>query len=745
MAVRGMLSSIGGSDSHAVFEAQGLDAGGLGVFRADVSGCLLAGNGHLAGWLLEQVEELPGRNLETLIVGFDAERWSSCWAELADGSSMAPFPALFRLGSGRLMPIEVRLAGLRFGSEVTEAFGLLIPIGDRLLEEGVHHVQRAVLEAIAVGRPFKAVMDLLCRRVEDLAPDVLCSVVAIDEAARLHPVAGPSLPEAYTKAVDGVPIGPCCGSCGTAAWRGEPVIVTDIATDPLWEIPRPVALAHGLAACWSTPFRMRGGRVAGTFALYYREPRSPDPFHQRMVDACVHLCAVAFEHEANQAEIRRLAFYDPLTGLPNRALLRDRVERALVRAEREKHALAMLFLDLDRLKPINDSLGHAAGDRILASVASRLASLLRESDTVARIGGDEFVIVLPDCDAAAAQLVADKLNEAMSQRVEIGGMSFTPSASIGISLFPADAQDFDTLLKNADMAMYQAKSDGRNCARFFLKSMNEAADRRLELEAALRQAITQNQLELYYQPKVHVDGSGLAGAEALLRWKHPRRGVVPPDQFIPLAEDCGLITAIDAWVLETACAQIATWDQAGIHVPSVAVNQSALRFTQNDVPTHVRETLAQHGLAPHRLTLELTERLLLGDHPETQRDLTTLRELGVRLSIDDFGTGYSSLSYLTRLPVHELKLDRSFVSDLEANPADRALAAAVIGIGHQFSLSVVAEGVETAGQHAILYAEGCVYAQGYYYSRPMAAAAFAEWASHSHLRQKIEGVLQYHT
>ncbi len=467
VAGQGRLNRIGKTDAHGVFEAEGLNASGLGAFRVSADGRLLAGNACFTNWLALAADEPLDCSLDTLIVGFDAERWRARWNKLLSGARSTSFLAQFKCGDGSLMPVEMRLTRLDASRELTEAFGLLIPIGDRLLEEGVHQVQQIVLEAIAVGQPLQRVMDLLCRRIEALAPDVICSVLGVDEAGRLRPQAAPSLPDAYTAAIDGVPIGPCCGSCGTAAWRGESVVVSDIASDPLWDIARPIALAHGLAACWSTPFRVCGGRVVGTFALYYRKPRGADPFHRRLIDACVHLCTLAFEHEANHAEIRRLAFNDSLTGLPNRLLLRDRVEQALIRAERERSPLAMLFLDLDRLKAINDSLGHAAGDSLLQGVAKRLVAHVRESDTVSRIGGDEFVIVLADCDAAAAQRVADKIRDSLSQPLEIEGIGFVTSASIGISLYPSDARDFDSLLKNADIAMYQAKSDGRNCARLY--------------------------------------------------------------------------------------------------------------------------------------------------------------------------------------------------------------------------------------------------------------------------------------
>ncbi|MCL2658673.1 MAG: EAL domain-containing protein [Betaproteobacteria bacterium] len=709
-----------------MFEMPWRDTEGLGAFRANAEGAVVAANTQLINWL-ERPQDIAHASINELILGLDNERWHIYMAQLLASHGVAPFPAHLRITDDKLLPVEVHLTALPRPNAETEILGLLIPIGDRLQTEGVYELQKAVLEAVALGRPLKVVLDLLCRRVEALAPEVICSVVAVDKDGCLRPMAGPSLPAAYAAIVDGLKIGPKVGSCGTAAWRGEPVEVVDIASAPLWEDAASGVLPFGLAACWSTPFRGRDNGVVGSFALYYRTPRKASPFHRHMVEACVHLCSLAFEHEANQAEIRRLAFFDSLTGLPNRALLRDRVEQALGRMERNHNSLAMLFLDIDRFKTVNDSLGHAAGDRVLCNVAKRLLDAVRETDTVSRIGGDEFVVVLPDCDANAAQLVAEKLNQILAQHMELGDLNFAPSASIGISLYPNDATDFDTLLKNADIAMYQAKRDGRNCTRFFLKAMNEEADSRLELEAALHQALSQNQLQLYYQPKVWLDQPGIAGVEALIRWPHPQRGMVSPEQFIPLAEECGLINAIDAWVLKTACSQLAAWRAKGLAVPSMAVNLSATRFTQDDIPGHVRQILAHNNLNPADLTLEITERLVLEDSRETQSDLTRLRKLGVQLAIDDFGTGYSSLSYLTRFPVHELKLDRSFVQDIETNRDSRALALAVMGIGHSLALAVVAEGVETAGQHAILLAEGCNIAQGYFYARPMPAEAFETW------------------
>ena len=596
-------------------------------------------------------------------------------------------------------------------------------------QASIDHLQRDVLEAVALGRPLTAVMDLLCRAVERLAPEVICSVLSVDEDGRVHPLASPSLPAVFSAALDGFQIGPQAGSCGTAAWRREPVEVTDIASDPLWADFRALALPHGLAACWSTPILLGADQVVATFALYYREPRGAAPFHRRMVQACAQLCQIAFMHDRHQREIERLAYFDGVTGLPNRTLLADRARQTLLLASRAGSPAALLLLDIDRFKTVNDSLGHAVGDEVLRHISRRLLGALRDSDSMARLGGDEFVALLPGCSAEDAMHVAGKLRAALEAPIPLDGSHarVQMTASIGVCAFPKDGQDLDQLLKNADIAMYEAKRAGRDCARFFLHAMNQALDERLDIEAALRQALSQQQLQLHFQPKVRLSDRGLVGVEALLRWHDAQRGWVPPDRFIPVAEESGLINALDAWVLEQACAQLAQWRAAGVAVPGLSVNVSPQRFHQDDVAAHARALLARHGLAASDLTLEVTERLMLDDTSRPREQLQQLHEMGVGVSVDDFGTGYSSLSYLKRLPVTELKLDKSFVRDLEHDADDRALSSAVIGIGRSLGLTVVAEGVETEGQREILIGLGCDDAQGWLFGRPMAAEALAGW------------------
>jgi len=598
--------------------------------------------------------------------------------------------------------------------------------------EHIDHVSidalhRRVLSAVAMGKPLGEVMTELCTQVELLAPGVICTVLGVNPDGRVTPLAAPSMPPGFSEAINGQPIGPKAGSCGTAAWRGEPVEVSDIANDPLWEDYRPLALAFGLAACWSTPVFRSEGSVGATFALYYREAQPVLPVHRAMVESCVQLCQIALRHHEHEMRIERLAYYDAVTGLPNRNLLADRTRQALQMAAHRDGTGALLLIDLDRFRGINESLGHRAGDALLHGLGQRLKAIARTTDTVARPGGDEFVLLLPDCGPLEAQQMAARLQEAIQAPCkEQGNAELQLTASIGICLFPSDGVSFETLLSNAELAMYEAKRAGLACTRFFHRAMNEALDARLRIEAALRRAIDHEAFVLHFQPKVRLSDSALAGAEVLLRWTDSELGAVPPDRFIPVAEEAGLVSAIDRWVLGAACAQIAKWRAAGMTVPPLAVNVSPPLILQNDVARLVSTLLREHGLSPDDLTLELTERLLLEDDEHAREQLRQIDAMGVRISLDDFGTGYSSLSYLKRLPVSELKLDRSFTRDLETDTDGRALATAIIGIGQTFGLAVVAEGVETEGQRRILLEAGCELAQGWLFAPAMAGDAFAE-------------------
>ncbi|HEY7746990.1 MAG TPA: EAL domain-containing protein [Desulfuromonadales bacterium] len=431
--------------------------------------------------------------------------------------------------------------------------------------------------------------------------------------------------------------------------------------------------------------------------------------------------------ERKQAEdrLRHQATHDGLTGLANRTLLQDRLEQSIHYANRSRRLVAVLLLDLDRFKIINDSLGHGIGDELLCSVARRLEQTVREADTVARMGGDEFVILLAEvAEGDDVGLVAKKILENLTRPYSVSGREISVSASIGVSLYPRDGADGETLLRNADVAMYRAKEDG-DTFRFYAPKMDQRVHETLEMEADLRRALERAELLLHYQPKVDLATGRITGAEALLRWQHPQRGLVAPGMFIPLAEETGLILPIGEWVLATACAQVRTWQRLGLDAVPVAVNLSARQFRKSDLAETVHRILRESGIAPRMLELELTESMIMRDPQAAAAAMQQLKALGVRLALDDFGTGYSSLNYLRRFSVDCLKIDRSFISDAASDPSAASVATSIVAIAHSLGLRSVAEGVETKEQLDFLRDCGCDSLQGYYFSRPVPAAEFA--------------------
>ncbi|MBE0472198.1 MAG: EAL domain-containing protein [Methyloprofundus sp.] len=431
------------------------------------------------------------------------------------------------------------------------------------------------------------------------------------------------------------------------------------------------------------------------------------------------------ERKRAEEAIENLAFYDPLTQLPNRRLLQDRIQQEMAVTERSKQVCALMFIDLDDFKTLNDTLGHYTGDELLRQVAVRLRECVRECDTVARIGGDEFVLMLPDLDhnwndaATRAELAAQKVLSMLNQPYQLAGAPYHNTPSIGVKLFSGHQETLEELLKHADLAMYQAKAKGRNTIRFYDTSMQEVVNAKAVMEASMRQAIIDQQFVLFYQPQINSDGQ-IIGAEALLRWQHPERGLIAPNEFIPLAEESGLILPIGRWVLQAACEQLVVWSQQ----PStehlvIAVNVSARQFHQSELVEQVETICQQTGANPQRLKLELTESLLVKDLEDVVEKMQALKKLGVSFSLDDFGTGYSSLSYLKQLPLDQLKIDQAFVRDIINDSNDAAIARAIIALAESMDFNVIAEGVETAEQQQILSNMGCRVFQGYLFGRPV--------------------------
>jgi diguanylate cyclase (GGDEF)-like protein/PAS domain S-box-containing protein len=434
------------------------------------------------------------------------------------------------------------------------------------------------------------------------------------------------------------------------------------------------------------------------------------------------------ERKAAEARIERLAHHDALTGLLNRYSLESRLEQVLLSARRDQQHLAVLFIDMDRFKNINDTLGHAIGDLLLIEVARRLEGCVRACDIVARLGGDEFVVVLTALESAhEAMPVANKILRRLTRTYQIGGHSLHSSPSIGVAICPADGDSVADLLKKADAAMYSAKEKGRKNIRFFTAELTAVASERMALENELRGALAGGQLELYYQPQVAVQGLRIRGVEALLRWHHPLRGMVPPDRFIPIAEESGQIEEIGAWVIDTACRQLAEWQEQGIHGVRMAINLSAQQLRSPVLVDLVSKSIRKHGIAAADLELEITESVAMEDPEAAIGQMQRLRGLGLSLAIDDFGTGYSSLAYLKNLPIQILKLDRSFVRDIEVDANDAAISAATVALAHRLGLEVIAEGVETVAQAEYLGIDhGCDILQGYLFGRPVPASELTE-------------------
>ena len=431
--------------------------------------------------------------------------------------------------------------------------------------------------------------------------------------------------------------------------------------------------------------------------------------------------------QKTNSQLDHLVHHDVLTDLPNRTLLLDRLNQAIELARRQGRQLALLFMDMDHFKHINDSLGHAIGDQLLQSVAQRLLACARQSDTLSRQGGDEFLLLLPFIEHAEdAALSAQKMLVALVPPHVIDQHDLHIGISIGISIYPDDGKDAETLIKCADTAMYHAKENGRNNYKFFEQKMNVRAVHRQSIEASLRRALDRQEFVLHYQPKINLESGLIVGVEALIRWQHPERGLLLPAQFVSIAEDCGLILPIGRWVLREACRQAQAWRQAGLPPVTIAVNTSAIEFRAQDFLKNIRSTLDETGWEPHYLELELTESVLMRDAEATNLVLQSLADMGVKLTVDDFGTGYSSLSYLRQFPINALKIDQSFVQQMTTDPGDATLVSAVINMGKSLKHRVIAEGVETSEQHAFLLAEQCDEGQGFYFGRPVEAAAFAD-------------------
>ncbi|HST40383.1 MAG TPA: EAL domain-containing protein [Conexibacter sp.] len=569
--------------------------------------------------------------------------------------------------------------------------------------------------------PLDQVLTELVKAIERQADGMIGSLLLFDAETRtLRHGAAPSLPQTYLDALDGTVVGPEVGSCGSAAHHAREVIVVDIERDPRWEEWRELARGNGLGACWAAPILDASGAVLGTFALYYSAPRMPSQSELRLIRQTSRLAAIAIERHRAHAELKRLATRDTLTGLPNRALLIDRLTQALARARRTGSEAAVVFCDLDHFKLVNDSLGHDVGDWVLREVAGRLAGAVRPGDTVARFGGDEFVVVADGITADGARRLAARLHGALESPLQHPDSGeHLISASLGIALAGADL-DAQEAVRRADSALYEAKRDGV-ATRLYSDELHRRATAQLALHTALRGALAREELRLVYQPIVRAEGCTVIGFEALMRWEHPQLGCVSPARFIPAAEETGLMVELGDWALATAAAQAQRWAAARTPV-IVSVNLSARQLLDPELVGRVQRTLADSGLDAALLAVEVTETALLEHDVRAARSLAALAALGVHVALDDFGTGWSSFARLRRLPIETIKIDREFVAGLGVDPDARAIVTAMIGLARGLDLFVTAEGVETEDQLELLRELGATHLQGYHLGRPAPAA-----------------------
>ena len=584
--------------------------------------------------------------------------------------------------------------------------------------EKLLRLQREILEQVALGVDHKELLDSLCKTAEQMVSDSLASIMVYDETGSfLTVLAAPTIPPVAVEALNGLIPGEAAGSCGTAVHSNQPQYVTDTRTDRRWCDLQTFVNSFSIGACWSCPIKISEGKAIGSFALSSFEQRTPSAFYRQLLETCAHIVGIILKQQQEKQSFQKLAHYDILTGLINRTSFIKELSQATERAVNQNAQLVVLVLGLDGFKDINDAQGHDIGDMVLKWVADKVKIELAESDIFARLGGDEFAILI---EHPGKQLIIEplvgKILTLFKQKIQVKNHEFSLSTSIGVSFFPEDGQSAKDLLRNADTALYEAKKSGPNCVQIYNEKLTHTIRHRVDLIADMRAALINGDFILHFQPQFCQKSNKLLAVEALVRWQHSEKGLIPPNDFIPIAEQSGLINELGLWVFTTACQQCKDWWDSGVPYFSLAINLSVKQLNAENIQKF-EDILLDMDFPMQNLELEVTESLVM--HQQSLYQLKKLEAMGIRISMDDFGTGHSSLAQLKNLPLSKIKIDRSFIKDLTSNENDKVIVKTIIAMGRSFGLTIVAEGVETVEQQDFLIEQGCDLIQGYLLGRPV--------------------------
>lgn len=607
--------------------------------------------------------------------------------------------------------------------------GLIMMLTDITKVKMNELVQSTALEALVVDRPIPEVLNMVCREVERITPEAIVCITSLDRRRRLSPLAHASLPSICADAITGQTSVVQDDIAGGACRLGEPVMIDDIsALSEADSEVREVFLKAGIMACWSIPIKSGGNEVLGAVTFYYQKSMSPDNFQKQLAEIVARLCSIALEREKIRNSMRRLTFYDNLTGLPNRSLFLTNAERMLESAKKFGNYMTLLVIRVDRMKVFNQTLGHDNGDKILRTIAQTLQERWSQpTELMGRLSEDDLALALIGGDSVTANAVAQEIQALAAQPLTIDELSISPTVSIGICIYPSNGDDVESMIHNASLAVGKARKRGFGRLSFFCSEQDHVSQKSLAMESALRQAIGGPEMSLYFQPQIDLKSGRIHGAEALIRWNSPEFGYVPPDNFISVLERSGLINRFSEWVLAESCRALGRWRQKGLLIPAISVNLSASNFGEGDFLEKIFSFLKSNQLSPRDLILELTEGVFMDPDSTTMEVIFEAFQSGLQFSVDDFGTGYSCLSYLHRLPISEIKLDRSFVMDFQENDTSRRISQAIMGIGQSLDMTLVAEGVETREQFQLLKEQGWHAAQGYLFSKALSCEQFENW------------------